>query len=103
MYAIIDDNGKQYKVREGEVVFIDLEDAEPGSEIKFENVILISADGGVRIGQPKVEGASVVGVIEGEAKDKKVFGQHRLGRNRCQTRKGHRQKYTGVKITKIQA
>ena len=103
MYAIFEEGGKQYKVSEGQSVLVDRREAEPGSEVRFENVVLLSAGKDVKIGTPKVEGAAVVGVVEGEVKDKKVYGRHRTLRNRTQTKKGHRQKYTEVKITKIEA
>ncbi len=101
MYAIFEKGGKQYRAEEGGRVLIDLLDAEPGSEIKFDNVVLLSGDKGVTIGNPTVKGAAVVAVVEGDVKDKKVVGRHRTQRNRTQTKTGHRQKYTEILIKKI--
>ena len=103
MYAIIDDGGKQYRAEEGKSILVDRKEAEPGTEVRFENVVLLSSAEGVKIGTPNVDGAAVVGVVEAEVKDKKIHGRHRTQRNRTQTRTGHRQKYTEVKITKIEA
>jgi len=103
MYAIIDDRGKQYKVEEGAKILIDLTKGDPGAEMRFENVILLSTDKGVKIEGSDLEGTAVLAVIEGEVKDKKIYGRHRTLRNRTQTRTGHRQKYTEIRITKIEA
>jgi len=103
MYAIIDDGGKQYRVEEGQSILVDRKNGDPGAEVRFENVVLLSTEKGVRIQGSELEGKAVVGVIEGEVKDKKIHGRHRTLRNRTQTRTGHRQKYTEVKITKIEA
>ena len=103
MYAIFDDGGKQYKAEEGVKILVDRKDLEPGAEVRFENVVLLSGADGVRIEGEALKGAAVVGVVEAEVKDKKVYGRHRTRRNRTQTRTGHRQKYTEVRITKIEA
>jgi large subunit ribosomal protein L21 len=101
-YAIIDDGGKQYTVREGDLVRVDLRDIAVGSEIRFERVLLIGSPEGTRVGGPAVEGASVVAVVEAEEKAKKVHGLRRRHHSRSKTRWGHRQRYTVVRVTGIE-
>ncbi|MCD6405580.1 MAG: 50S ribosomal protein L21 [Planctomycetes bacterium] len=103
MYAVINDRGNQIKVAQGNVVSVDLMDAEPGSEVIFDNVLLYSDDSGVKVGRPTVEGAAVVGEILGPIKGKKIYGVSFRRRKASQVRKGHRQKYTQVRIKEIKA
>ena len=63
MYAIIADGGRQYKVEEGQELDIDLRDAVSGDEITFDQVLAVSGDDGVKVGQPVVEGASVTAEV----------------------------------------
>ena len=103
MYAIISDRNQQATVRVGDQVLCDLMDAEPGSEVVFDRVLLIGDEGQTKVGKPTVEGASVKGEVVGEAKGKKlvIFRFKRLKNVRTKT--GHRQRYTRVKITEINA
>ena len=103
MYAVIDDRGSQIKVTEGEVVAIDLSDAEPGSEVIFDRVLLFVDDSGVKVGTPTVDGASVVAEVVGDIKGKKVYGVSFRRRKSSKVRNGHRQRYTRVKIKAIKA
>lgn len=101
MYAVIDDRGNQLKVVEGDVLNVDLSDAEPGSEIVFDKVLLYSDDSGVKIGTPTVDGAQVTAEVIGEDKGKKIYGVSFRRRKASMVRKGHRQHYTKVKIKSI--
>ncbi len=103
MYAVINDRGNQIKVAQGDVVSVDLLDAEPGAEVVFDNVLFYSDGSGVKVGQPAVEGATVVGEVMGHIKDKKIYGVSFRRRKGSQVRKGHRQKYTQVRIKGINA
>ncbi len=116
-YAIIDDGGKQYTVREGGLVRIDLRDAEVGSEIIFEKVLLVGSNVGsnvgsdvgsdegsvklTKVGKPTVEGARVLASVEAEEKGKKVHGLRRRHHSRAKKRWGHRQRYTLVRVGRI--
>ena len=98
MKAIIKTGGKQYIVTENDVIFIEKLDAEVGSTIKFDEVLMV--DG--KVGTPFLAGASVEGVVEKQGKHKKirVFRYSQKDRSHRKTQ-GHRQPYTKFKITKI--
>ncbi len=103
MYAIFRDGGRQYRVSEGETLLVDLREAEPGSQIEFSEVLAIEPDGdGMRVGQPLVEGARVVADVVGEFKGPKlIFHRYRRTKN-SRSRHGHRQRYTQVRVAKIE-
>ncbi|HIG87824.1 MAG TPA: 50S ribosomal protein L21 [Planctomycetes bacterium] len=104
MYAIISDRNQQTTVRVGDVVTCDLMgDAEPGSSISFENVLLIGNEGTVQIGKPTLDGASVKGEVIGEIKGKKIVVFRFRRRKNIRRKTGHRQHYTQVRITDISA
>lgn len=102
MYAIINDRGRQTKVREGDVVELDLQcKAEPGQTITLGEVLLVSHEGKVTIGKPTVAGASVTAEVLGLEKGPKLIAFRFKRRKNVRRKRGHRQKYTQVKITKI--
>ncbi|MGA1202706.1 MAG: 50S ribosomal protein L21 [Planctomycetota bacterium] len=103
MHAIFRDGGRQYRVAEGDTLLVDLREGEPGSNVEFGEVLSIEPEGQeMRIGQPLVEGARVVAEVIGEYKGPKlIFHQFRRTKN-SRTRRGHRQKYTQVRIAKIE-
>lgn len=103
MYAVIDDRGNQIKVTAGEVLDIDLLGEEAGSEIVFDRVLLYSDDSGVKIGKPTVEGVEVVAEVVGDVKGKKIYGVSFRRRKNSKVRKGHRQKYSRIRIKEIRA
>ena len=73
MYATIEFKGKQYKAEEGVVLTVDKLDAEQGSKIDIETVLLVSDGDKISVGTPYVKGAKVQVVVEESFKDKKVF------------------------------
>ena len=100
-YAVIRDRGREFKVREGDVIEIDRVPGERGAAIEFDQVVLYSAGDEVEVGRPLVAGAKVSAEVVGQTKgDKKVVLQFRR-RKDSRTRKGHRQKFTAVRITGI--
>jgi large subunit ribosomal protein L21 len=100
-YAVINDRGKEYKVREGDVIEIDRLSREVGASIEFDRVVLYSAGDEVEVGQPRLEGAKVTAEVLGETRgDKKVAVKFRRRKN-SRSKKGHRQKFTAVRITGI--
>lgn len=104
MYAVIVTGGKQYKVAEGEFLKIEKIEAAIGDEVAFERVLLVANDNGdVQIGAPVVENAKVYGQVVNEARHDKVRIIKFRRRKHHMKRQGHRQWYTEVKITGIQA
>ena len=102
MYAIISDRNNQATVRVGDEILCDLMgDAERGSTITFDNVLLVGNEGDVKIGKPTVEGASVTGEVLGEARGDKVVVFRFKRRKNIRVKRGHRQSYTRVRITDI--
>lgn len=102
MYAIIVTGGKQYKVSEGDVVFIEKLDAQEGDAVKFDQVLAIGGDKTV-IGTPVVEGASVEAKVVAQGKAKKVIVFKYKPKKGEKTKQGHRQPFTKVQIEKINA
>ena len=103
MYAIIESCGKQYKVTEGDVVFFEKLDVEEGKKVTFENVVLVSEDGKVQVGAPYVKGVKVEGKVVAHGKAKKILVYKMKPKKNYRRMQGHRQPYTKVEITKINA
>ena len=100
MYAIIRDRGMQYRVEEGQVLDVDLLEAEPNSEIEFPEVLLVGGDTPV-VGTPTVAGARVIGRVVGTAKGDKIVVFRYKNKKRYRRRTGHRQQYTRIAISQI--
>lgn len=103
MYAIIKTGGKQYKVAEGEVIYVEKLDAEAGEAVTFDEVLAVVTDGDVKVGKPVVEGAKVTGKVEAQGKDKKILVFKYKAKSNYRRRQGHRQPFTKVVIEKIEA
>ena len=101
MYAIIEACGKQYKVTEGDVVFFEKLDAEEGKKVTFDNVILVSDDKKVQVGNPYVKGIKVEGKVVSHGKGKKILVFKYKAKKNYRRTQGHRQPYTKVEITNI--
>ena len=100
MYAIIATGGKQYKVCEGDVIKVEKLDVEAGSEVTFNEVVLVGGDKTV-VGTPVVEGATVVGTVEKQGKEKKVTIYKYNAKKHYHKKQGHRQPYTKLVIDSI--
>jgi large subunit ribosomal protein L21 len=103
MYAIIENAGRQYKVAEGDVLDIDLRKADAGEALTFDMVKLLERDGEVKVGTPNVDGASVTAEVMGIVKAPKVRGISFRRRKGSRVKYGHRQQYTRLRITGINA
>ena len=102
MYAVIRERGKQYKVEPGNIIEIDLkDDAKEGDTLEHNEVLMVSKDGETQIGAPTVENAKVIAEVQGHTKGKKLIVMKFRRRKDSRTKKGHRQKYTKIKITEI--
>lgn len=100
MYAIIATGGKQYRVSEGDVIYIEKIDAQVDSTVSFD-VLLVGNDGDVKIGTPIVEGAKVEGKVVGQVRGEKIVVFKYKSKKNYRRKQGHRQPYTKVEITKI--
>jgi large subunit ribosomal protein L21 len=100
MYAIIETGGKQFKVAEGDVIRTDLIDAEPGSQVTFDRVVL-AGDDDVIVGTPLIEGARVTGSVLRQGKGKKILVFKYKPKKRVRKLVGHRQRFAEIKIEKI--
>lgn len=103
MYAILKDRGRQYKVQVGDLVRIDKLPQKKGDKVTFDNVLLVGKDGNVQVGNPKVAGAKVIGVLEDQAKGEKLIAMRRIMVHSLRTRRGHRAQYSMIRIEKIEA
>ena len=104
MYAIIRDRGRQTTVRQGDVVLCDLTAShQPGDMITFGEVLLVGNEGNVTVGKPTVAGAKVTAEVLGEVKGEKVIAFRFKRRKGVRRKRGHRERYTQVKITAIEA
>lgn len=103
MYAVIETGGKQYKVQQGDVIYIEKVDAAEGEVVKFDRVLLLSKEDGLVVGSPLVAGASVSAKVEKHGKDKKIIVFKYKPKKNYRKKQGHRQPYTKITIESIQA
>lgn len=103
MYAIIEDSGTQFKVTNGDRIKIDRQFNQDEKTVTFDRVFLVAGEGSAKIGAPLVAGASVTAEVLGEAKGPKITIQKYKRRKGYHRKIGHRQHYTEVRITGINA
>ncbi len=103
MYAIIETGGKQYKVQEGDVLYIEKLHAGEGESVTFDRVLAIGNGEGLKTGAPVIEGASVSATVEKHGKGEKIIVYKYKAKKNYRRKQGHRQPYTKVVIEKIQA
>ena len=103
MSAIIVTGGKQYKVAEGDTLFIEKLDAEEGAAVTFDQVLMAGNGEDVKVGAPTVEGATVEAKVVKNGKAKKIYVYKMKRKKNYRRKKGHRQPFTKVEITKINA
>ncbi len=101
MYALVEIKGKQYKAEKGTLLKVDKIDAEEGSALEFDSVLLINTDGDVKVGAPYVDGASVKAKVEDHTKGKKIRIFRYKRRKNYARKMGHRQQYTTVRVEEI--
>jgi len=103
MYAIIEDGGRQQRVSTGDRILIDREISKETKSISFDQVLLVGGDGSPKIGQPILVGATVTADVLGLAKGEKLITIKQKRRKGYHRKYGHRQHYTAVRITAINA
>ncbi|HEX5111927.1 MAG TPA: 50S ribosomal protein L21 [Saprospiraceae bacterium] len=101
MYAILDVNNRQYKVKQGQEIYVDLQSAEVGSKLKFNKVLLTDNDGTVTVGTPTLSSATVSASVLEHVKDDKVMVFKKKRRKGYRVKNGHRQQFTKVRIESI--
>jgi len=102
MLAVIKTGGKQYVVSPGDKIKIEKIKDKEGEEVTFKEVLLVEKRNKVQIGNPQVKGVKVIGRVLSHGKAKKVIVFKYKARTRSRTKKGHRQPFTEVEITKIE-
>lgn len=102
MYAIIETGGKQYRVSEGDTLYIEKLAAEPGASYTVEKVLAVEKDGQLKLGTPLVEGARVICKVEKQGKGKKIIVFKYKPKKNYRRKKGHRQPFTKVVVEKIE-
>jgi large subunit ribosomal protein L21 len=100
MYAVFEDGSRQYRVSEGDIVQLDYRDAEVGTQLEFNHVLLYQGGDDTRIGQPMVEGVRVLAEVV-DHPSTKLYVQHFRRRKNYRRLRGHRQPYTSVRIQSI--
>ncbi len=103
MYALVEYKGKQYKAEKGAVLTVDSIDAEKGTKIDVDSVLLVSDGDKVTVGTPYVKGAKVQFVVEDSFRDKKVIVFKYKAKKDYHRTIGHRQHYTNVRVESIEA
>ena len=102
MYAIIAAGGRQYRVSQGDVIYIDKINKEADEVVTFD-ALMIGGDEGVKVGNPTVEGAKVEAKVLGQVKGDKIVVYKYKSKKNYHRKQGHRQPYTKVEITAVNA
>ena len=103
MYAVVLTGGKQYRVQEGDVLFVEKLEAEVDSQVELTEVLAVSNGETLTVGKPMVEGAKVVAKVLSQGKAKKVTVFKYKAKKDYRRKNGHRQPYTKLVIEKIEA
>ena len=103
MTAIFEACGKQYRVSEGDVLFLEKLDKEDGAKVTFDKVLAVVGEGVCKFGKPVVEGASVTAPVVKTGKSKKIIVYKMRPKKNYRRKQGHRQPYTKVTIDSINA
>lgn len=103
MYAVVETGGKQYRVAVGDRIDVERLDAEPGTEVTLDRVLMVEQDGDVKIGTPVVDGAKVIANVDDQTKGKKLIVFKMRPKKRYRRKTGHRQFITKLTIKDIVA
>lgn len=103
MYAIVKTGGKQYKVQEGDVLFVEKLNAEVDSTVELNEVLAVGKEEGLVVGKPVVDGAKVVAKVVAQGKAKKVIVFKYKAKQDFRKKQGHRQPFTKIVVEKIEA
>lgn len=103
MYAVVETGGKQYRVREGDVIDVERLGVDVGDTVVLDRVHLISGENGVKVGTPMVEGAKVTAKVQANGKARKILVFKFKAKKNYRRRYGHRQPFSRLLIEKIEA
>jgi large subunit ribosomal protein L21 len=103
MYAIVELSGIQLKVQEKQNLRVPLMEIEPGKPVLFEKVLMVADDQNVKIGQPVVAGAKIEATVVSHGKADKILDFKKKRRKNYKVLRGHRQRFTEIRIEKITA
>lgn len=103
MYAVIFSGGKQYRVQEGETLKLESLPVEVGSTVNFDKILMLGVGDKIQVGQPYIEGCKVSATVVSQGRHKKIHVVKFRRRKHHEKWQGHRQNYTEVKITQIEA
>ena len=101
MYAVIKTGGKQYRVQQGDVIFVEKLNAQADEAVTFDEVLLVGDADQSKVGTPVVKGAKVEGKVLAQVKGKKIVVYNHKSKKNKRKKQGHRQPYTKVEITAI--
>ncbi|MFV0480042.1 MAG: 50S ribosomal protein L21 [Anaerorhabdus sp.] len=103
MYAVIETGGKQLRVEEGQIIFVEKLEAEAGDTVNLDKVVLFS-NGSIKVGTPYIDGAKVTCKVEKQGKGKKItIFKYKAKKGSSHRKQGHRQPYTKLVVEKIEA
>ena len=103
LYAVIETGGKQYRVQEGDIIFVEKLGLEEGTEVQFDKIVALNNDKKLTVGTPYVQGASVDARVIKNGRAKKIIVFKFKAKKNYHRKKGHRQDYTKVQIEAIKA
>jgi large subunit ribosomal protein L21 len=103
MYAVIQTGGKQYRVAEGDTLKVEKLAADTGATVELDRVLMVADGENVKVGKPYLEGGKVTATVEAHGRNKTVKILKFRRRKQYLKRQGHRQWYTAIKITGINA
>ena len=103
MYAIVKTGGKQYKVAQGDVLFVEKLEANEGDVVTLDQLLAVAGENGLTVGAPVVEGATVTAKVVAQGKAKKVIVYKYKAKKDYRRKQGHRQPYTKLVIESINA
>ena len=103
MFAVVETGGKQYKVIEQDIIFVEKLDKNEGDEFVFDKVVAFSGDNGFQVGTPVLDNVKVSAKVLKNGKGKKIYVLKYKSKKNEKKKIGHRQPYTKVQILKIEA
>ena len=101
VYAVIQTGGKQYRVQQGDVIYVEKIDAQADETVTFDKVLLVGEGEAVKVGTPAVDGAKVEGKVLAQVKGQKIVVYKYKAKKNERKKQGHRQPYTKVEITEV--